>query len=66
MAKELTAEGALVMLESLFSNLLLIYFLGKVNWDILLKGAAFVGLQLPIFLLWGIIHIIVKEIFKDV
>jgi len=60
----MTAEGCLVMLESMFSNAILLYFLQKVDWDFYLKAAAFIGLQFPIFILWGIIHIVAKEVFK--
>jgi len=61
---KMTAEGCLVMLEAMFSNSILLYFLQKVDWDFYLKAAAFIGLQFPIFILWAIIHIVVKEVFK--
>lgn len=63
---KITAEGYLVMLEAMFSNCILLYFLQKVDWDFYLKAAAFIGLQFPIFILWGIIHIVAKEVFKNV
>jgi len=61
---KMTAEGCLVMQEAMFSSSILLYFLQKVDWDFYLKAAAFIGLQFPIFILWGIIHIVAKEVFK--
>jgi len=61
---KMTAEGCLVMQEAMFSSSILLYFLQKVDWDFWLKAAAFIGLQFPIFILWGIIHIVAKEVFK--
>jgi hypothetical protein len=58
-----SAESFLLMLESMFSNCILLYFLKETDWDFFLKAATFIGLQFPIFIFWAIIHIIVKEVF---
>jgi hypothetical protein len=63
--KELSAESFLISLEIMFSNCLLLYFLEKTDWDRFLKVATVIGLQFPIIIFWGIIHIIVKQVFKN-
>ncbi len=64
-SKKLNAESCLVILEGMFSNCILLYFLKKTDWDLFLKAATFIGLQFPIFIFWAIIHIIVKQVFKN-
>jgi hypothetical protein len=58
-------ERSLLMLESMFSNCILLYFLKKTDWDFFLKAATFIGLQFPMFIFWVIIHIIAKKVFKN-
>ena len=62
---EPSAESCLVILESIFSNCILLYYLKNTDWDFFLKAATFVGLQFPMFIFWVIIHIIVKQVFKN-
>lgn len=64
-SKEPSGKLCLVGLEAIFSNCLLLYFLEKADWDFFLKAAAFINLQLPMFIFWEIIHIIVKRVFKN-
>ena len=63
--KELSAESFLIMLEAMFSNCILLYFLKQTDWDFFLKAATFIGLQFPMLIFWIIIHCIVKQVFKN-
>jgi hypothetical protein len=63
--EELSPESCLLIVEAMFSNCILLYFLKETDWDFFLKAATFIGLQFPIFIFWGIIHIIIKQVFKN-
>jgi len=62
---EPSAESFLVILETMFSNCILLYFLKQTDWDFFLKAATFIGLQCPMLIFWIIIHCIVKQVFKN-
>jgi len=60
---EPSAESFLVILETIFSNYLLFYFLKETDWQLTI--ILFISLQFPITIFWEIIHIIVKQVFKN-
>ena len=63
--EELSAESCLFIVEAMFSNCILLYFLKKTDWDFFLKAATFIGLQFPMLIFWVTIHIIVKQVLKN-
>jgi hypothetical protein len=60
---EPSAESFLAILETIFSNYLLFYFLKETDWQLTI--ILFISLQIPIIIFWEIIHIIVKQVFKN-